>query len=52
MEGGRPATQAEPRLQRVALGTRSGARATGTRGRAEAGLAPLTPRCGLGYCSE
>ena len=46
-EGGRPASQAEPRLQRVTLGTRSGARAMGTRGRPEAGFAPLTLRCGL-----
>lgn len=35
-EGGRPAVQAEPRQQRVTLGTRSGAWARGTSGRAEA----------------
>ena len=37
-----------PQLQRVTLGTQSGARATEIRGRAGAGLAPLSPRCGLG----
>lgn len=47
-EGGRPAVQAEPRQQRVTLGTRSGAWARGTSGRAEARLTSFSPRCGLG----